>query len=359
MRGKEAIIMKGDILSSTDSAAYGAKLSGAEVVPNFPQPFAVEITKKLAKLHNCAMPELQSAGDMFSAALGASAVGRRAFIACSSPLSYETFSAPFMRLPFVAVNVSRSLHGVKSDHSTIMALRDAGYLMFFPESNQEIHDTVIHAYKVCEDSKVLLPAIVNIDGLPNLMEPVQIATDQALKGFLGKLPVKLDVKKPATLDIYSEQYDQGRLQMSKAMENSLDLIKKTGEKWKQKFRREYSLVERFMTDDAETIIVIMGYHSATAKAAVKRLRESGKKVGVLRIRVFRPWPKSAVDAVLASAKKILVFDQAISVGIGGILRTHIGKGSALVCLGKYPSEKDFMDAVVRVEKSEKDLKLWL
>src|SRR3989338_5855626 len=278
---EKGVTMKGDILSSTDAAAYGAKLSGVEVVPNFPQPLAVEITKKLSKIHSCEMPHLQSAGDMFAAALGASAVGRRAFVACSSPLSYETFSAPFMRLPFVAVNISRSMHGVKPDHATIMALRDAGYLMFFPESNQEIHDTILHAYKVCEDQKVLLPAIVNIDGIPNFMEPVQVATDQALKGFLGKLSAKLDVKKPAQLDIYSDSYDQGRLQMGKAMENSIDLIKKTGEKWKQKFRRDYGLVEKFMTEDADVIIVIMGYHSATAKAAAQRMRSQGKKVGVL------------------------------------------------------------------------------
>lgn len=355
----EAIIMKGDILSSTDSAAYGAKLSGVEVVPNFAQPLAVEITKKLSKIHNCEMPQLQAAGDMFSAALGASASGRRPFIACSSPLAYETFSAPFMRLPFVAVNVSRSMNGVKSDHSTVMALRDAGYLMFFPETNQEIHDTIIHAYKVCEDQKVLLPAIVNIDGIPNFMEPVQIATEQALKGFLGKIQPKLDVKKPAQLDIYSDSYDQARLQMGKAMENATELIKKTGEKWKQKFRRDYSLIERFMTDDADVVIVIMGYHSATAKAAVQKLRAQGKKVGVLRVRVFRPWPSAEVEAALKTAKKVIIFDQAVSVGIGGILRAHVGKGSSLICLGKYPSEKDFMDAVARVEKSEKDLKLWL
>jgi len=91
----------------------------------------------------------------------------------------------------------------------------------------------------------------------------------------------------------------------------------------------------------------------------KKLREQGKKVGVLRIRVFRPWPKAAVESVLQNAKRVLVFDQSVSVGIGGILKTHVGRGSSLICLGKYPGEKDFIDAVARVEKSEKDLRLWL
>lgn len=349
--------MKGDILSATDSAAYGAKSAGVEAVPNFPAPLAVEIAKKLGKIHNCDIFELSSSSDVFSAATGSTAVGRRTLVPASSPLAYEAFSAPFLRLPFVAVNVARSLHGVKPDHTAIMALRDAGYVMYFPESNQEIHDTIVLAYRVGEDQKVLLPSIVNID-FPTLMEPVQPATEHSMKGFLSKLPARLDVKKQTVLDIYSDSYDSGRLQMSKAMENAAELVKKAGEKWKQKFHREFGLVEKYMTDDAETVIVIMGYHSPTAKAAVQKLRAQGKKVGVLRVRVFRPWPALAVSEALQN-KKVLVFDQAVSVGIGGILRAHIGRGSSLVCLGKYPSEKDFMDAVVRVEKSEKDLKLWL
>lgn len=349
--------MKGDILSVVESVAFGAKLAGVEIVPNFPAPFAVEIIKKLSKIHTCDIFDVSSFGDAFSAALGSAAVGKRTFIAASSPLHYDVFAAPFMRLPFVVVNVSRSQHGIKPDHSSVMALRDAGYLMFFPESNQEIHDTIIQAYRVCEDSKVTLPAIVNIDGLPNFSEPVQVATDHSVKGFLPKQ--KLDHKKPLVFDIYSDRYDELKLQQSKAMDNALDLIRKSDEKWKQKFHRSYGLVERYMTDDAETIIVIMGYHSSTAKAAAKKLREAGKKVGVLRIRLFRPWPKEQVGSALAAAKKVIVFEQALSLGVGGILRAHIGRGSQLICLGKYPSEKDFIEAVAKVEKSEKDLKLWL
>src|SRR3989338_3427240 len=140
--------MKGEILSATYAAAYGAKLAGVEAVPNFPAPLAVEIAKKLSKIHNCDIFELGSAGSAFAAALGSAAVGKRVFVPASSPLSYEVFSAPFMRLPFVAVNVSRSMHGIKQDNSAVMALRDCGYLMFFPESNQEIFDTVIQAYRV-------------------------------------------------------------------------------------------------------------------------------------------------------------------------------------------------------------------
>lgn len=351
--------MKGDILSSTESAAYGAKAAGVQSVPHFPAPLSSEIARALSKIHNCKIFDVESAGSAFAAALGSSAVGLRTFVPCSSPISYESLAAPFMRLPFVAVNVSRSLHGVKPDYAAVMALRDSGYLMFFPETNQEIFDSVLLAYRIGEDSKVLLPSIINLDGLPNLMEPLQPATDQSVKTFLPKFNApKLDVKKPLMFDVYSDNHQEGKLQLSKAMDNAADLVNKVGEKWKQKFHRFHGLVDRFMTEDAETIIVTMGYHSATAKAAVKRLREQGKKVGVLRIRVFRPWPAAAVQSVL-DGKKVLVFDQAVSTGIGGILRAHVGKGSSLICLGKYPSEKDFMDAVARVEKSEKDLKLWL
>lgn len=350
------LMVKGEVLSSVESAAFGAKLSAAEVIPNFPAPFSVEITKKLSKIHSCSMFEVQSSDDAFSAAIGSAAAGKRVFIPCSSPLSYSVFAAPFMRLPFVAANVSRSQHGVKPDHSTIMALRDFGYLMFFPEGNQEIHDMIIQAYRIAEDPKVLLPAVVNIDGLPSFSEPVQVATDAAVRGFLSKPRFS---RLNSRLDIYSDNYEAGKLQLSKAMDNALELIPKAGEKWKQKFHRSYDLVEKFMLDDAETVIVVMGYHSTTAKAAVRKLRAGGKKIGLLRIYVFRPWPRAAVNEALANAKKVLVFEQAVSLGVGGILRAHIGKGSTLVCLGKYPSEKDFIDAVARVEKSEKELKLWL
>ena len=352
--------MKGDILSSIDAGAFGAKVAGVEVVPHFPAPFSVEIAKKLSKIHNCDIFEVESASSAISAALGAAAGGKRTFVPASSPLAQEAFAAPAMRLPFMITNVSRSLHGIKVDHAAVLALRDAGYMMFFPESNQEIHDTIVQAYRVSEDSKVMLPSIINIDGLPNFSEPVQVAAEASVKSFLPKLRTpKLDVKKPLSFDLYSDDYDKGKLQQSKCMDAAADLLQKVDEKWKQKFHRGYGLIDRYMMDDADIAIVIMGYHSSTAKAAANAMRAAGKKVGVLRLRVFRPWPRAAVEAALANVKKVIVFDQAVSVGIGGIVAAHIKRGSSLICLGKYPTEKDFIDAVTRVEKSEKDLKLWL
>ena len=351
--------MKGDVLSSVEAAAFGAKVAGVEIVPHFPAPFSVEIAKKLSKIHNCDIFEVESAGSAVSAAIGAATAGKRVFMPASSPLAQEVFAAPAMRLPFMIANVSRSLHGIKVDHTAVLALRDAGYMMFFPESNQEIHDTIIQAYRVSEDSKVMLPSIINIDGLPNFSEPVQVAADASVKSFLPKLRGPKLVSNKLHFDLYSDKYDEIKIQQSKCMDAAIELLKKVDEKWKQKFHRGYGLVDRYMMDDAEIAIVTMGYHSSTAKAAANKMRAAGKKVGVLRLRVFRPWPRAAVEAALANVKKVIVFDQAVSIGVGGILRAHVGKGSSLICLGKYPSEKDFMDAVARVEKSEKDLRLWL
>ena len=350
--------MKGEILSSLEAAAYGAKASSVESVPNFPAPFSIDIGKKLASIHKCDIFNVDTVSSAISAAIGSAASGKRVFLPASSPLCYEAFSAPFMRLPFVICNVARSMHGIKPDNSAVMALRDAGYLMFFPESNQEIQDTVVQAYRTIEDGKVLLPAIINIDGLPNFSEPCQVVNEKLVALQKPRTP-RLDTKKPLHFDIYSDNYQEGKLSMNKSMENALEVIKKVDEQWKQRFKRGYGLVEKFAMDDAETVIVIMGYHSATAKAAVRRLRAAGKKVGLLRIRVFRPWPSALVASALAGAKKVLVFEQAVSLGATGILRAHVGKGSTLVCLGKYPSEKDFSEAVEKVEKSDKDLRLWL
>jgi pyruvate ferredoxin oxidoreductase alpha subunit len=349
--------MKGNVISSTDAAAYAAKMSFVESVPNFPAPFSVDITKKLEKIHNCDIFEVESASSAVSSAIGASMAGKRVLLPSSSPLTYEAFYAPYTRLPFVIVNVSRSQHGPQSDHSSVMALRDSGYLMFFPESNQEIHDTIIQAYRIAEDPKVMLPAIVNIDGPSNYTEVIQLSTEQSTKGMLQKFnPKRIDLKKPMSNNIISEDYSNLKLQQQKAMENALGIIQKTDEKWKQKFRRSYGLVEHFMTEDASTIIVISGYHSSTAKAAVKKMREEGRKVGVLRIRVFRPWPKDEMK--ILDGKKVVVFDQSVSLGRGGVLSTHI-KGSSVISLGKYPSEKDFTDIVNTVEKAENDIVLWL
>lgn len=342
-----------------EAAAYGAKLATVEKVPDFPAPYSSEIVKALKKIHKCDIFEVESGASAFESALGVAATGRRAFLPMSSHISNEALTAPFMRLPFVVLNVSRSLHGVKSDHTAIMALRDAGYLMFFPENNQEVYDSIILAYKVCEDQKILLPAIVNVDGIHNLTEPVITATDQSVRGFLVGLPRRIDVKRPLNLDVYQENYEELKLQQTKAMESALEVLAKTNDKWKQKFHREFTPVEQFMLEDAETIIVTMGYHSSTAKAAVKKMRAEGKKVGVLRIRVFRPWPKELVANALSKAKKVIIFDQAVSVGMGGILHAHVKRGSTLISLGKYPSEKDFADAVEKVNKADKDIKIWL
>ncbi len=349
--------MKGNVLSSTESAAHAAKLSFVEAVPNFPAPFSIDITKKLREIHNCDIFQAESVSAVMASAVGTATAGKRTFVPVSSPLAYETFSAPFMRLPFVMANVSRSQHGLRSDHSAVMALRDAGYLMFFPETNQEIHDTIIQAYRIAEDSKVLLPVIVNIDGPSSYTEVVQMSTEQSTKGLLTRFnPKRLDMKKPLVNDIFSEEYSELKLQQQKAMENALTIIKKTDEKWKQKFRRSYGLVENFMTEDAETVIVIAGYHSSTAKAAVKKMREEGRKVGLLRIRVFRPWPEEELKVL--TGRKVVVFDQAVSLGRKGVLSSHI-KGSSVISLGKYPSEKDFHDILDKVDKAENDVVLWL
>ncbi len=347
--------MKGLLLSTTDSAAYGAKLAGVEVVPHFPAPFSVEIARRLGEISKIDIFDVDSSSSAISAALGASAAGKRVLVPVSSPLTYEAFTAPSLRLPFVMLNISRSLHGVKSDLTAAMTLRDAGYFSIFPETNQEVYDSVILAYKIIEDSKIMLPALINVDGLANFSEPVQVAND--VKGFLNKPIKKLDAKKPMNIDLFTSDYGELVLQHQKALENILDVLPKAEEKWKAKFRRSYGFVEKFMTDDADIIIVIMGYHSSTAKSAVKRLRSMGKKVGVLRIRVFRPWPSEEVKKAL-EGKKVVVFDQAVSLGARGVLASHIKGASSVISLGKYLSEKDFIDVAARVEKSD-NLRIWL
>lgn len=353
--------MKGHIVSSAEAAAYGAKLSAVDIVCNYPTYFSTSISNGLKDL-----PVIES--DSFSSALnvamGSELGGKRAFIASSVPISEDIHTTSYMRLPVVISNISRppGTFSIKHDNTDVFSMRDAGWLIFMPESNQEIIDSIIQAYKVCEDSKVLLPAVINID-ISHYQEPVQMPSDKFTKRYVSKFKIPFQINgKKQYFGVPDQDHDVFKQQQHRAMKNALDIIEKTSIAWKKKTKRVLDLVESYKIEDADYVLIISGFHSTTAKAAIDKMRADGKKVGLLRIRVVRPWPSDAIKNALKDVKRVAVFDQNISLGQHGILYNEIIKyteGTNFISLGKYPSENDFIGVLTRLIKAEKEELVWL
>ncbi len=351
--------MKKEFLSACEAAAHGAKLARVESVPNFESPLSAEIVKRLGKMsRECAIFDTESQDSAITAALGSEASGKRTFLPMSFPSSLQGMrQASSMRLPIVAANVSRSL-ALNAEHD-ILALRDLGWLMFFAENNQEILDSIAIAYRICEDSKVMLPSIVNID-FSAVCETVALPTEQSVDKFLPKL--KLPAKLESSDMAYIDEYRESLMQQQAAMNNSLKVAQKACEQWKALTKRSYGMTESFMLDDAEYAFVAAGYHSSTAKEAVMELRQS-EKVGMLRLRTIRPWPAEEISAALRDVKKIAVIDQNVSLGSSGILFSEIKPCCSSFANNfisfRYLRKKDFIDAFRKLKSLEKPERIWL
>jgi pyruvate/2-oxoacid:ferredoxin oxidoreductase alpha subunit len=354
---------KPHLLSVEESAALGAKLSQVEVCASHPMPFSVSIADELRKIHACQFIDCGSLSASVNAAIGASLGGKRAFVPTSIPRSIEDiFTAAYMRLPLVIANISRPLgvYSIKHDHSDITALLDSGCLIFMPESNQDLVESIVQAYKVSEE--IMLPSIVNVD-LTGYREQVISPDESFTRRFVGRFRSAHNFdRKSKYFALPDDNYADFKKQQHKAIKNSVEVIDKTSRLWQKKYRKSLPLIESYKLEDADLAIVISGFHSTTAKAAVDKLRSMGKKVGLLRIRVLRPWPSDAIVNSLKNVKRIAVFDQAVSLGRYGILYREINDKNRLsnfISLGKYPGEKDFLAIVGRLEKSGKDEIVWV
>jgi pyruvate/2-oxoacid:ferredoxin oxidoreductase alpha subunit len=328
--------MKDELLDSYESAAMGAKLSKI----GFLAKHGGMINKRLKELvdkEECSIMDVESQSAALSAAIAAEACGKRAFLSLDSISSAREFlTASYMRLPIVAVL------------SDITAARDLGWLVFLPENNQEILDTVIQAYRICEDNKVLLPAIIKVD-FP-IRENILPPSEKSVSNFLPKLRLKtkLDPHNPTLLNTDGDF----RNQQQKAMENALKVMETVNEKWKTKFKRLCPTVEEYFPE-SDYLLVVSGSDSPTAKAAVNKLREQGESIGLVRIRSLRPFP----DMKVLEGKKIAVIDRDISLGSTGIIHSELGYSNYI---SKRPiNEKDVFDIYNRLKTAEKEENVWI
>ena len=375
-----------DILDGNACAAWGARRAKVQCVPCFPITPTTEIIETIAawKAKGEFPGEfvvLESEHSAASACLGSSMTGARTFNATSSQgllLMHEML--PIIsgcRTPMVLTTVSRCLSapiGLWPDHNDTLAMRDAGWIMLICETNQEVLDSVIMAYKISENPKILLPVIVNMDGFVHsyTRTEVDIPEQKLVDKFLPhpELEIRLDVKKPMTLGIPAMglDYMRYRAQLHKAMLDSFDVIDKVQKEWAKLTGRKYEFLDEYQMKDAKAAIVMIGANSTIARAAVDTMRKKGKKVGLLRIRLFRPFPEAQLRKALEKISHIAVLDQNICPGLGGILYPEIKmalSGTKKIVSdyiqglgGNFVSEQDYIDILEDVIKNKSDEKKW-
>lgn len=331
------------LLTGNSAAAWGARLARVEYTPAFPITPQTEIIEDLSLWidrgeMDARMVTLESEHSMITAAGAAASSGVRVFTATSSQgLLYGmemVYTVAGWRAPFVMVNVSRGLSSpitLESDHSDIMAARDSGFLQIHCATCQEITDSVLLAYRLAEHKDVRLPAIVNLDGfyLSFTREPVDLPDAEKAAAFVGEFdPENLQFKSGAPLSqamavLGGGPYSYFRYEVHLALQRVLSVYDEIADEFADVFGRRYDIIENYQMDDAEYVFVMMGSFATKAHDAVDSLRQAGWKVGLARVRVFRPFPQEKIRQLLTGRRAVAVIDQNISMGMGGVLHSEL------------------------------------
>lgn len=320
------------------TAAYGALLCDVDVVAAYPITPQTIIVEEFSNFVNNGITDaefimVESEHSAMSACIAAQASGARTFTATSSQglaLMHEMlFVASALRLPIVMPVVNRTLAapiGIWCEHNDSMPQRDAGWIQMSCEDNQEVLDIIIMAYKIGERKDVLLPVMPCLDAfiLSHTVEPVDAPSSDEVADFIGKYdPVAtLDPNNPMAIGTFSppEYIQELRYQTHVAMENAKKAIRETTKDFARKFGRDYyGLIEEYRCDDADVVLATVGTVTGTAREVVDELREKGKKVGLIKLRFYRPFPAEEIKKIAENVSAIGVYDRAISYGVGGPL----------------------------------------
>lgn len=330
------------VMTANRAISEAVRLAKPQVVPVYPITPQTSISEYLAQFVadgdlDAEYIRVESEHSAISAALGASGTGVRVFTATSSQglmLMHEIlFAAAGMRMPIVMANANRAISvplNIWNDQQDSIAQRDAGWIQIYVENGQDAVDTTIMAYKIAENSKVLLPTMVCLDGfiLTHTAEPVDIPEQNEVDAFLPKYqPIHafLDPNKPMSLGTFTDPnyYMEARYQVEEAMENAEDVITEVSTEFEAKFSRNYDFVEEYKCDDAEIVLVGMGSICSTLREYVDIAREKGEKLGLLKVRVYRPFPSKKIINAISGSSKVAVLDKNISFGVGGALYNDI------------------------------------
>lgn len=348
-------------LSGNQCIAHGIRLSRVEVISAYPitpaTPASEELHEMVARGElDADIVNAESELGAMGICVGAEAAGCRTFnCTCSQGLALMRemlWAASGMALPVVLAIDSREIgipQGLLGDYSDALSERDASFLEFFVENGQEIIDSLVMAYKIGENEKVLLPSLVVSEGhrMSHSFELVDVPEQEKVDKFLPKYQPKhvfIDPDYPMTQGPgVMSQYPSFKMQQYRAMQDAKQVIKDVCQEYAEIFGRRYDMVEEYRTEDAESIVVGMGSVVSVLREKVDEYREKGIKLGLLKLRVFRPFPEEEIGHSLSGAKKILVLDRACSPGsiygvscieIRGTLRKSQAAISNIIISGK-------------------------
>ena len=326
-------------LSGNEAVATAMKQINPDVVAAFPITPSTEIPQYFSTFVSNGTVDtefvaVESEHSAMSACIGAEAAGSRAMTATSAnglSLMWEMiYIASSLRLPIVMNLVNRAVSGplnIHNDHSDAMGVRDAGWIMLFSENNQEAYDNNLMAHKIAENKDVQLPIMICQDGFitSHAIENIELENDEDVKKFVGEYHPEhylLNKKEPIAvgpLDLQAYLFEH-KAQQGNAMKAAKQVILDVSKEFESWTGRHYDLFEEYRLDDAEIAIVCMNSTAGTTKAVIDKLREHGVKAGLLKIRVYRPFPGEEVAKALSHLKAVAVLDKSDSLNaIGGAL----------------------------------------
>ena len=335
-----------DRMSGNEAVAFAIRQINPDVMPAFPITPSTEIPQMVStyiangEIDTEFIP-VESEHSAMSAAIGSEAAGARTLTTTSSAgLAYmweELLLAASNRMPIALALVNRTLSGpinINCDHSDGMGARDTGWIQIYAENNQEVYDNFIQAYPIAEDPEVHLPIMICQDGFitSHAVENIELLEDEEVKEFVGEYEPEeflLNPGKPIAVGPYSvtNYAMEAKKNQADALKHSQEIVLKVAEEFEKISGRKYGLFEEYRTEDADYIMLIMGSAAGTAKQAVDDLRAQGKKVGVVKLRLFRPFPADELAEALKNAKAAAIMDRAESYnGNGGPLGSEVTAG---------------------------------
>jgi len=374
------------IISASEAIALGVKLCRPKVVSIYPITPQTLIPEKIADYvydgeFDAELINVESEHSALSACIGSEATGARTFIATASQglalMNEILFVMSGMRLPVVMAVANRALSApisIWNDHQDSISARDSGWMQFYVETSQEALDTIILAYKIAEEHKILTPAMVCLDGftLSHVYEPVEIPSQKDVNSFLPNYKPKftLDPKKPVTMGPIAPPnvYMEIRKKQHEAIAGALPFIKKANSDFGKLFGRKYGdgLIEGYKTKDADYAIVATGTICGTIRTVVDDLRKKGKKVGLIKLKTFRPFPEERIKKEIKNLKGLAIFDRNISAGQEGAVfseirgLTEIPVHSFIAGLGgRDVTPKHIHSAFKKIEGAKTTIREWL
>ncbi|MCF7980937.1 MAG: hypothetical protein K9K86_03060 [Pseudomonadales bacterium] len=327
------------LLSGNHAVAWGVRLARPHVIPVYPITPQTPILEKITEFHSAGeitaeviAPESEHSA--MSACITASLTGSRVFTATSSQgllLMHELLHyAAGARAPIVMVNVNRTVASPWAfwpDQTDSLSQRDTGWVQLYTESPQESIDTVIQAFRIAEE--IGMPVMVNHDAfyVSHAMESVEVPSQACVNDFLPEysIPNMLDPDRGQSFGAPVDQatYNRVRREMGEALNNAFTACDSAHSAWMELTGRNYGVIEEYRTDGAELVLVTLGSMAGTAREAVDALREQGHSVGLVKVRLFRPFPNDQVIEALKGIANVIVLDRNYSPGLGGILHQEI------------------------------------